>query len=365
MKRWMLSPALFLALAATGNAGAQESVVPATPASALAAEIAAAPSPPPLAGGRGRIKGTVSGSGRSRLTAARVMARVALDDRDIIYLTTTDHSGTYYFENLPAGIFVLEALAEGMATGRYDDVRVRPPFRSILDFRLVPGDTTAATATPAVEVPDSANPVMDVVQVRGLVLAEGDMPLPDAEIAFAGGPPPGHRLVLSRQNGRLFLPDLPAALYELRVTAPGTIPIRVPGVLVRPGRPLELTIRLVDYPVEMAAQRGVILPPEEPLPPRRYLTIPAAPDPDPAASLPDDVPAQDPVPSAAPQDPAASPPDQALPPDPSASPADEVPTQDQALPEDPAPPPPAPVSPPSPAADPEAADDSARHSNPV
>ena len=275
MRTWILSPLLSLVLIAAGVTVPEE--------------------PPSLAGGRGRIKGTVSGPDRHSLTAARVMARVALDDRDIIYLTTTDDSGTYYFENLPAGNFVLAALAEGMSPGRYEDVDVRPPFRSILDFRLVPVATAGAAAAPADEgMAPPAGAATGVVEVRGLVLAEKDAALPDAEVAFAGGPPPGHRLVFSRQDGRLFLPDLPAARYELRVTAPGTIPIRVPDVVVRPGRLLELAIRLVDYPVEMAARRGVILPPEEPLPPRRYLAIPpgpAAPPPPPPAAPP---PAADP-----------------------------------------------------------------------
>lgn len=244
-----------------------------------------------LANGLGRIKGTVSGPDGQRVVAARVVGRVSLEDRDVIYLTTTDDTGTYYFETLPAGVYVVEALVAGLEVGRYDTVKIRPPFRTILDFRLKlaleegSGAATTAPVAPAVGLDD-------VVMVQGVVLGENEKPLPDAEIAFAGGPPPGRRLVLSQEDGRLSLPDLPVATYLLSITAPGTIPIRIPQVAVSSGRPLELQIGLVDFPVEMAARRGVILPREVPLEPRRLLKLPPRQDP------PDLSPPPDPEPSA-------------------------------------------------------------------
>ena len=246
-----------------------------------------------LAAGLGRIKGTVSGPDGQRVVAARVVGRVSLEDRDVIYLTTTDDTGTYYFETLPAGVYVVEALVAGLEVGRYDTVKIRPPFRTILDFRLkmaLEEGSGAATTTQA--VPAAAAGLDDVVMVQGVVLGENEKPLPDAEIAFAGGPPPGRRLVLSQEDGRLSLPDLPVATYLLSITAPGTIPIRIPQVAVSSGRPLELQIGLVDFPVEMAARRGVILPREVPLEPRRLLKLPPRQDP------PDSSPPPDPEPSA-------------------------------------------------------------------
>ncbi len=272
-----------------------------TPAQDIPGAVVAAPEPPvELSRGDGRIKGTVSGPERKRLVAAQVVARVSLVDRDVIFLTTTDDSGTYYFEDLPGGEYLVEAYAPGMARGRYDVVRIRPPFRTILDFRLL----AATAAAPAADAPagTSSESLPSVpgrpdlgVPVVGLVLGEGQAALPDAEIAFNGGPPPGQRRVLSRQDGRLELNPLPIARYELTVTAPGTIPIRIPDVGAIPGRPLELAIRLVDYPVEMAARRSVILPAEEPYPPRRYLTIPPPPE------LPEDLPPEPPPPEASPR----------------------------------------------------------------
>jgi hypothetical protein len=228
-----------------------------------------------LATGFGRIKGTVSGPDGQRVVAARVVARVALEDRDVIYLTTTDDTGTYYFETLPGGVFEVEARVAGLTLGHYDDVKIRPPFRTILDFRLtLELNDPPPQETPAVTAGAEAAEVTETVMVHGLVLAEDEKPLPDAEIAFSGGPPPGRRMALSTEDGRVTVPDLPVASYLLSITAPGTIPIRIPEVKVTAGRPLELQIGLVDFPVEMAARRGVILPREAPLAPRRLLAIP-------------------------------------------------------------------------------------------
>lgn len=284
----MILPAVALLLTATLPATAQENS--------------------DLATGFGRIKGTVSGPDGQRLVAARVVGRVSLEDRDVIYLTTTDDTGTYYFETLPAGVYVVEALVAGLTVGHYDTVKIRPPFRTILDFRLkldlTEGSGASSPAAGGAAAPGAAANLDDVVMVQGMVLGENEKPLPDAEIAFAGGPPPGRRLVLSQEDGRLSLPDLPVASYLLSITAPGTIPIRIPDVMVSSGRPLELQIGLVDFPVEMAARRGVILPREAPLEPRRLLKIPPRQaESQPLDSQPGDPQPADPPDSSPPQDP--------------------------------------------------------------
>jgi hypothetical protein len=235
------------------------------------------------------------------------VGRVSLADRDVIYLTTTDDTGTYYFETLPAGVYVVEALVSGLNVGHYDQVKIRPPFRTILDFRLTMALTETGPDAAGPGTADTTAPAASV-SMQGLVLGENEKPLPDAEIAFTGGPPPGRRLVLSREDGRVSLPELPVASYLLSITAPGTIPIRIPNVVVSAGRPLELQIGLVDFPVEMAARRGVILPRETPLAPRRLLTIP----PKQAESQPEES-LQDPQPQ--------DPPDSSLPPPPPPDPA--------------------------------------------
>lgn len=234
----------------------------------VVAQGSAAPAVPGQAAG-GRIKGTVVGPDRRPVVAACIVARVRLGDRDGLFLTASNDAGTYIYEDLPAGLYRLDAHAEGYLTSSFLDVEVRPPFRNILDFRMQPGDE--ASVPPATD-----RPLAPPGEVAGLVLADGT-PVPDAEITLDGGTGPGRRMVLTRSDGTFTVFGVPSATYIMSVTAPGSIPIKVPEVTVEPGRSLEVRVSLVDYPVDLAVQQLVVLPREEPLPPRHWWQVPARP----------------------------------------------------------------------------------------
>jgi hypothetical protein len=229
-----------------------------------------------VTGGEGRIKGSVTNPARREVVAARIVARVLLDNRELLFLTTSDEAGLYRLENLPAGVYTMRALRAGYEEVVYEDVEVRPPFRNIIDFRLptLPAPEPGPIQREAPPVSGAPPVGIAPIMVTGLVVDEEGTPVADAEVAFSMGSPPRRSLLYSRADGTLEYPLLYPATYELSVTVPGSIPIRIPDVTVWPGRPLEVRVRLVDFPVELAARRGLILPPEEPLPPRRWLPIP-------------------------------------------------------------------------------------------
>jgi hypothetical protein len=226
----------------------------------------------------GRIKGSVTNQARREVVAARIIARLSLPDRDVLFLTTSDESGTYRFDRVPAGTYTVRAVRDGYQEVAYEDVEVRPPFRNILDFRMptVPPPEERLVSEAVRPEPELPATGAAPVPITGMVLGEDGDPLADVEVAFSVGAPPDRHLVFSRGDGSLAYPELRPATYELSVAAPGSIPIRIPRVTVFSGRPLEIQVRLVDFPVEMATRRGLILPPEEPLPPRRWLPIPPA-----------------------------------------------------------------------------------------
>jgi hypothetical protein len=227
--------------------------------------------------GEGRIRGNLI-SGRKPLVAARVIAFLPLADHDLVLLTTTDLDGVYQLNDIPAGTWRLEVQAEGHLARITEGIEVRPPFRNILDFRLEPIPAAGAGGLPeAVTLQEPVAEGAGSADVFGTVtlLREGAIQeVADAEIALLGGPPPGQYLILSDEQGRFVLPAVPAGRYEFRVTAPGAIPLLMPRAEVRAGRPIEVQVRLINYPVELAAKRQLILPPEEPLPPLRLHPLP-------------------------------------------------------------------------------------------
>ena len=232
---------------------------------------------PAVVEGSGRIKGTVTGVSRKAVVAARITARVHLPNHDGLFLTATDETGTYVYTHLPAGLYRVDAHAEGYETASFVDVEVHPPFRNILDFRMpASGQRSGATD---VSPPGGRGGLFpgQPTTVTGRVLGAESVPVPDAEVVLVGGPDPGRRMVLSRADGAFTMMDVSPGVYGLLVTAPGSIPIRVPQVSIEPGRPLDVRVRLVDFPVRLAVQTSLILPPETPLPPRRWWQIPAPP----------------------------------------------------------------------------------------
>ncbi|MFQ5718936.1 MAG: carboxypeptidase-like regulatory domain-containing protein [Acidobacteriota bacterium] len=239
----------------------------------------ATPEPP-----GGRIKGLVSGPDRAPIPAARIVARVRLPDHDALFVTASDDAGTYRLDRLPAGEYRVDAFAAGYGAGVFHGVDVHPPFRNILDFHLSPASGTmrrpaGPSPVESLEAAGTAPSPLPTSAVRGQVIGIDATPVADAEIVLAGRLAQEHRMVLSRQDGTFATPDLPAAEYTLSITAPGAIPMQVPSVLVSAARPLTVRVSLVSYPVELAVQDSVILPPERPLPPARWWTAPPEPRP--------------------------------------------------------------------------------------
>ena len=237
---------------------------------------------PPAAIG-GRVKGTVTGLSRQPVVGARVVASVRLADRDGLFLTTSDDHGTYVYQGLPAGQYRIDAHAERYVAGSFLEVDVHPPFRNILDFRLqFRGAPDGLIQPPAASRQVPSGPP---VAVSGNVWADDHRPVPEAEITLEGGPDPGRRLVLSRADGAFSMANVVPDSYTVVVTAAGSLPIRIPGVAITSGRPLDIQVSLVDFPVRLAVQESVILPDEAPLPPRQWWQVPESPSvpPDPAA----------------------------------------------------------------------------------
>ena len=228
-------------------------------------------SPPvvPEIAGTGRLKGSVTDGARRALVGARVWARAEVGEHDVLFATVTDNRGAWLLEGLPAAVWDVSAVADRHVPGVQRGVNVRPPFRPILDFRLVPGDDTIRIPPPPESEPIGAVPV------TGRVTRGGEDAVVDAEVSFTGGPPPGRELALSRQSGEFEVPDVRPATYAFGVTAPGTLPVLIPEVAVRSGRPLEVRIRLIGMPVEMAVREDVVLPEEKPLPPLELFPLPS------------------------------------------------------------------------------------------
>jgi hypothetical protein len=91
--------------------------------------------------GIGQVNGTVLGPDRKGVPGLPVA--VVPQDGRALYGTSTDPDGRYAVKGMPPGTYsVLVALPAGVV--RKDGIRIRPLFRSIVDF-TVGSDTPAGT----------------------------------------------------------------------------------------------------------------------------------------------------------------------------------------------------------------------------
>jgi carboxypeptidase family protein len=221
----------------------------------------------------GRLRGAVTSPDRKPIPGARVAARARLADREILFVAVCDDIGSYTMEDMPAGLYRVDVFAEGHVSRSTPDVDVKPPFRNILDFRLA---DDAGPAEPGAASPAAANAAgaPAPLDVAGAVRLPDHAPVPDAEVALTGGPPPGRWMSLSTADGSFTLPAVASGLYELTITASGMVPLRIPGLTLSAPGPLEIRATLVDFPADRAVRQEVILLEDKPLPPARWLPIP-------------------------------------------------------------------------------------------
>src|SRR5262245_46185619 len=153
----------------------------------------AEPSPPPAVPGSlpgaGPLASQVGGQvldGRGKGVAGLPVAAIP-QSGGWLYGTTTDEGGRYTFKGLQTNTYGIVVVLPTAALLRKDGVRVRPLFRSIVDFRTTDALPMAATTIPPVTVSDQAGSL----EMACMVMSADRTPVPDALITMtpmdAGG----------------------------------------------------------------------------------------------------------------------------------------------------------------------------------
>src|SRR5712671_6437226 len=240
----------------------------------------------------GKISGTVTDPARRVLSGLLVKLESRVDP-GMLRVTCTDLKGQYHFKDLPPGLYDVRVEADGFGPGSKEQIDVRPPFQNIVDVILARG-----AAGPAAAGPDGASGVDEApVVVRGRFVNPGGQP--ELEVSVLLVPSEGGRLhqTFSADDGTFVVPDVAPGRYRVLVRSAGHVTIDLKSVDVRPANGLNLSLALVDFPLN-TRPRGT-RPQEMPRPlPATLLPSPgAAPAPAPAPAPPGQSPAapDDPV----------------------------------------------------------------------
>ncbi len=265
-----LAVALTLALAAWAAPAAQDQPDP-------------APESPPAR----QVVGTITGTVHDPLKKPIVGCMVQLTSRGqggMLRVTGSDEKGHYVFKDLPAGTYDIEVGTAEDLTRRKERIEVKPPFRNIVDFEIGPRtegqgrhDVSAALLREALKKKASAGQPgpggaavpadsAGTVPVRGTFVDAQKRPIPEVSVMLLSLEGKGTFQDFSGVDGTFSLPAVPPGRYRVLVASPGYVSIDLKAVDVFPAKGLNLSLSLVDYPLNFKGRTEDRLPPEEPLP---------------------------------------------------------------------------------------------------
>ncbi|MBI1951589.1 MAG: carboxypeptidase regulatory-like domain-containing protein [Acidobacteria bacterium] len=264
-----LAVALTLALAAGAGPAAQDRPAP-------------APEAPPVR----QVVGTITGTVHDGLKKPIVGCMVQLTSRGqdgMLRVTGSDEKGHYVFKDLPAGTYDIEVGTAEDLTRRKERIEVKPPFRNIVDFEIGPRtegqgrqDLSTALLTEALKKAAAGRPgpggaaapadPAGTVPVRGTFVDARKRPIPEVSVMLLSLEGKGTFQDFSGMDGTFSLPAVPPGRYRVLVASPGYVSIDLKAVDVSPAKGLNLSLSLVDYPLNFKGRTEDRLPPEEPLP---------------------------------------------------------------------------------------------------
>lgn len=261
--------ALTLALAAGAGPAAQDRPAP-------------APEAPPVR----QVVGTITGTVHDGLKKPIVGCMVQLTSRGqdgMLRVTGSDEKGHYVFKDLPAGTYDIEVGTAEDLTRRKERIEVKPPFRNIVDFEIGPRtekqvrqDVSTALLAEALKKAAAGRPdpggaaapadPAGTVPVRGTFVDARKRPIPEVSVMLLSLEGKGTFQDFSGMDGTFSLPAVPPGRYRVLVASPGYVSIDLKAVDVSPAKGLNLSLSLVDYPLNFKGRTEDRLPPEEPLP---------------------------------------------------------------------------------------------------
>jgi len=200
----------------------------------------------------------------------------------LLRVTGTNEKGEYVFKDLPAGTYDIEVGAGTEVSRKKGRIEVRPPFRNIVDFQIGadgdPGPEAAADQLAAALMnraaagqggapgrTDTGAPAA-TVPVRGVLVDAEKRPIPEVQVTFVALEGKGIYQASSGDDGVFAIPAVIPGRYRVLVASPGYVSLELKSVEVTPRNGLNLSLSLVDYPLNFKGRPEDRLPREEPLP---------------------------------------------------------------------------------------------------
>jgi len=224
---------------------------------ALMAVAAPADAPVAPALSSGQMRGTISYGRRAPAVGAVVLVRPESSPSPV-RMATTGTAGTFAFDGLPDGSYRAEVRREGFAPVVKSGIRVRTPFRAVVELLLVRGETPP-------EAPQAGGADSGTASLAGTVRVAGGAPVAEVRVRLtrADGAADS-RMLLTDAVGAFSLPELPAGRWRLDVQGAGLLPLRANLDLAGD---VELEAQLAAQPANYKPLPQDLIVPEDVIPP--------------------------------------------------------------------------------------------------
>ena len=217
----------------------------------------------------GQINGTVLDAARKGAVGLSVAAIPAA--APVIYGTSTDPTGRYGFRRMEMDSYTV-VVSHIRGAARKTGIRVRPLFRSIVDFTTPPDapQDPLPPATPAApQTPEAEAAAPSSVTIDCQLLDPDRVPVPDAWVILI---PMGGEGALRRcrtdPEGACALVDVTEGAYRISARAPGFMSWLIGPMPVKGTGKLTLALTLVPFPMGFAGSLEDLLVPADPIPPK-------------------------------------------------------------------------------------------------
>jgi hypothetical protein len=213
------------------------------------APVAVAPAP-----SSGQVRGTISYGRHAPAVGAIVIVRPETAPSPV-RIATTGTSGTFAFDGLPDGAYRAEVRREGYVPIVKSGIRVRAPFRAVVEVRLLAGEVP----------PGEPAPASGSAALNGIVRVAGGAPLAEARVRLTrpDGADDAHS-VLTDSAGAFSLPQLAAGLWRVDVQGAGLLPVRAALDLAGDVR---VEVQLAAQPANYRPLPQDLIVPEDVIPP--------------------------------------------------------------------------------------------------
>ena len=212
---------------------------------------APAPEPHELSG---QVRGTVS-YGRHQPAAGAIVIVRAEGALSPIRAATTGDNGSFAFNGVADGTYRATIAREGYLPVVKTGLRVRAPFRAVIEVVLQPG-----------AAPNEVSPVSaGTASVTGTVRTAGGSPAAEARVRLAR--PDGAaeaRVASGGDTGGFAITDLPAGRWRLDVRGAGLLPLRADLDLAGD---VSIDVQLAAQPATYKPLPQDLLVPEQAIPP--------------------------------------------------------------------------------------------------